>query len=257
MARSMFGVDLRRALLYGDRYGRRQGTRLWIESSLRDHVSVPGLKQPLYLRPDTTDLHVFEEIFLKGQYDLPFSLDPRFIVDGGAYIGISSLFFALRFPGATIVAVEPDPENLEFLRRNVAAYPNIRPVNAGIWGKGGVKLTVANPDAPKWGLRTLPSDSGGLESLSIAQIMKDAGADRIDILKLDIEGAESSVFADDHCCDWLARTDVLVVELHDRWYPGTAKAFYSALQPYQFRQYLRGETVIIEKADPPLPWNVR
>jgi hypothetical protein len=71
---------------------------------------------------------------------------------------------------------------------------------------------------------------------------------------MDIEGAEIPIFSSPLCHEWLPRTNIIVIELHDRWHPGSSATFYRALCGYEFRQYSRGETVVIDKGSPPSRW---
>ena len=66
-------------------------------------------------------------------YDSGFRPAPRVVVDAGANIGLSTVFFANKFPQAKIVAIEPEPSNFAMLRDNVAPYPNVTPVQAALW----------------------------------------------------------------------------------------------------------------------------
>ncbi len=52
---------------------------------------------------------------------------------------------------------------------------------------------------------------------------------RIDLLKLDIEGAERTLFSEG-CEDWLLYTDIIIIETHDRFFPGCQEAVDNALQ---------------------------
>jgi hypothetical protein len=70
--------------------------------------------------------------------------------------------------------------------------------------------------------------------------MRLADADRIDILKLDIEGAELEIFSGP--CEWLSKVAILLIELHDRVAPGCSLTFYSALARYDFTEIKRGLT---------------
>ena len=87
-------------------------------------VALPVLRNPVYIRMRTTDVSVYHEVLICGQYaiDLPFS--PKIIVDVGANIGMASLYFATKYPQARIIAIEPETSNFEMLAQNVGAYVN-------------------------------------------------------------------------------------------------------------------------------------
>jgi hypothetical protein len=65
--------------------------------------------------------------------------------------------------------------------------------------------------------------------LPISSLIRDFGIDHIDLLKIDIEGAEKEVF---EACDWQDRLDSIVIELHDRYTPGCSEVVNSALQGF-------------------------
>ena len=100
-------------------------------------VAVPRLAHPVYLRARTTDVALCREIFLDGLYEAEFCEAPRVIVDAGANIGLSSVFYANEFPEARIIAIEPEASNYEMLLKNIAPYPGITPVHAALWKENG------------------------------------------------------------------------------------------------------------------------
>jgi FkbM family methyltransferase len=119
----------------------------------------------------------------------------RVIVDCGANIGITSLFLAARYPGARILSVEPHPENFALLRTNVAQVPRILPIHACVTGasRSAVRFTT---DQAAWGNRIAAHDRGVLvPAITIEELCEQNGIKKIDLLKLDIEGAEEQVLA--------------------------------------------------------------
>ena len=80
-------------------------------------------RHPLYARPRTSDLQIFNAIFAEGEYrNLDDLQGIRLVIDCGANVGYSSAYFLSRFPECVVIAVEADPENFEMLRRNLAPY---------------------------------------------------------------------------------------------------------------------------------------
>lgn len=74
-------------------------------------------------------------------------------------------------------------------------------------------------------------------------IMEQQGKSQIDLLKLDIEGAELELFAEDYQ-HWLSNTQILMIELHDWFRKGCSKSFFSALLHYDFSITPKGENFI-------------
>ncbi|RYG31009.1 MAG: FkbM family methyltransferase, partial [Chitinophagaceae bacterium] len=79
----------------------------------------------------TSDLAIFEQVFLRGDYDISFPFTPRTIVDAGANIGLFSVLMKSRFPESTIIAIEPDQLNFELLEKNISSYNGINAIRAG------------------------------------------------------------------------------------------------------------------------------
>jgi hypothetical protein len=89
------------------------------------------------------------------------------------------------------------------------------------------------------GLKKLAS----VKSYSVDDLLKIAGSEQIDILKLDIEGAEKELFSDS--TDWIEHVSNIVIELHDRFRPGCAEAFYKKISQHKFNQRFVGENIFI------------
>jgi FkbM family methyltransferase len=211
-------------------------------------VRIPGSQFPVVLRPQTSDIAIFEQIFLENEYDFEFpaKFSPRLIIDGGANIGLAAVYFARRYPQARIVSIEPERSNFEMLQRNASGYSQIKPIRAAIWSTSE-SLRIKNPNADKWIFqidRSGGSDHVDVPGVTIDQIAREYGAGEVDLLKLDIEGAEKEVFSS-HCDEWIERTQVMIVELHDWIVPGCGKAFFSATSKHPFNYFHRGEHEIL------------
>lgn len=188
------------------------------------------------------------------EYEVEMSRQPSVIVDAGANIGLASIHFAQRFPDAQVVAIEPDEANFKLLCANVAAWPQVIPVRAAIAADSGT-VALIDPGVGPWGYRTIegiatPSDRNPtiidqVEALTVTDIMGRWGFDHVDILKLDIEGAEAPLMAASD--PWIDRVDVICAELHDRFARGCSLAFYQATRSFDFEWY-RGENVFVARS---------
>lgn len=223
------------------RFGWRRGLRLLAQLRLARHlpagrmvrVDVPILAAPAYLRARTTDRLVLKELLLQGSFDFTGSLEPRFIVDAGANIGLISAFLASRFPKARILALEIEPGNFALLRRNVQPYANVTPIHAGLWSHA-TSLVVANPDAGEWAFRATELTTGhppprSVPAFSVADLMRQFDARQVDVLKVDIEGGELEVFGP-AAEEWVDRVALIAVELHDRLVPGCERVVADRLR---------------------------
>ncbi|QOI98462.1 MAG: FkbM family methyltransferase [Flammeovirgaceae bacterium] len=208
-------------------------------------IKLPGYRQPIHYRPGTADLTTFREIFLREEYnlDLPASIKPKTIIDVGANIGFTSLFFSRHHPDATIYSLEPEPGNFKLLQKNVEGYSNITAMQAALWNENG---TIGIEDHG-YGLRGFmvekPSGkSQTMQALTLQSLIEQHNITSIDILKIDIEGSEKEVFSGD--TGWLRITKCLVIELHDRMKPGCSEAVFGALSRHHFSKRVKGENLV-------------
>jgi FkbM family methyltransferase len=186
-------------------------------------VRPAGLGRPVYVRLGASDLHVVSEIFLHGEYDAVIEAlkargrEVRTIVDLGANIGVSVQRWRQVFPGATVVAVEPDAANMAMVERN-ASGP-VKLVRACV---AGVARTVTlDRSEAAWGFRMADGTgraNGGatteeIRAVTLPQLLAESGiSGGADLLKCDIEGAEEELFA--HAREWIDRFDLMIVEVH-------------------------------------------
>ena len=216
-------------------------------------VRLPGLRAPLVLRSRSSDVKVFHQVFVDREHDVK-RLAPTAttIIDAGANVGFSSVFFATEFPGAQVIAIEPEPSNYAQLVRNTASYPNITPVHAALWSGRGV-VSIENPESEEWAFRVFASDStrdrATIPATGVADVLAQFGLSQVDILKIDIEGAETEVFGPG-CDEWLGCVRNLVIELHDYLKPGCSRAVHAAATRVGFAHTMQGEfTIFVRNQD--------
>ena len=201
-------------------------TRLAIESVC---IRLPADMGSAHVRPGTSDILVLEAACLHREYDivgLPETCDV--IVDLGANVGLASIFFAQHYPQATIVAVEPARDNFHLLAKNSMERPRIIAVEAAIAPRDGLvdlqDSVVPGEKTQGWAYRTVERGSGlgsyTVEALSMPTLMRRYGIGFIDVLKIDIEGAEGALLAENTEA-WLPRVRSIVIETHERFVPGT------------------------------------
>jgi len=190
------------------------------------------------LRTFSGDLFVLHEIFVSDCYALPSVLSDRVrvVVDLGANVGLTTLYYARRFPEARFVCVEPDPENARLLRANVACLGEQAMVlEAAVSDVAG--LATFEATGWSWGRQLTPSRSTAVQvrCLTVPAVLAAAGVSRVDVLKVDIEGAVAGLFGSNNA--WLAHVDTIVVELAPD-YP--VSRFEGDVRPFGLRVFPEG-----------------
>jgi len=136
------------------------------------------------------------------------------ILDAGANIGASVVYFSVMFPRAHIVALEPARNNFEVLQANVAGV-DLDARCAAIGATRG-EAGLVDPGEGEWGYRTV-ADAGGVRVpvVAAAQLVAEKRAQGFEpfIAKIDIEGGEAELFSRD--TGWVDEFPLLVIELHD------------------------------------------
>jgi FkbM family methyltransferase len=214
-------------------------------------VRAPALKRPLTIRRTPPDVRVFEQVYVDRLHEVDVPFEPRLIIDAGAHIGCVTVALAAKFPECTILAVEPEADNYTLLCRNTAAHHNVIPIRAAVWYKPAV-LSIRNPESASWTFQmkqVSPGESGSAIGLTVAELLKWSGSPEIDILKLDVEGAEREIFAAAESDGWLDHVRQIRVELHDRIVPGCEEAVEKAIARHgnRFSRSTNGEYTILQR----------
>ena len=234
-------VTLIAALDWNQHVAPRIGVRSWMVIRAKPK----GYKSAMILRIGSSDLCVFEQVFILRQYSPATRIvEPKVIVDCGANVGYSALFFLKAFPGARLIALEPDAANAGVCRRNLGPYKGrVSLLEKALW-RCVARLNVVESTRFKggeWGVQVAVASDGtgsaSVEAVDVATLMSTTGVEQIDLLKIDIERSESEVFRGDVDA-WLPRVRNIAIELHDE---DCRDAFYCALRDYTFVQEQCGE----------------
>ena len=224
----------------------------FVAARLGNTLTAKSLASPVTFRPGESDLEAFLQVFVRQEYDGIGALDPNgVILDCGANVGYSSAWLLSRYPSATILAIEPDPRNLTQLRLNLAPYgDSIEIVAGGVWSHdcGLVFDTDRFRDGLGWSTKVREARQGevaDVRGFSIPSIMKKYAIKRIALLKMDVEGAESEIFASG--ASWIEQCDNIAIELHDA---SCERAFFRTLPPGRFHITSRGELTFCTLAHP-------
>ena len=174
-----------------------------------------------YRVPYPNQSHAFfllHELFVNLSYAFdPPSPAPR-IVDCGANIGMSVVFFKAWSPDASIVAIEPDATAFDYLRELVRLneLKNVELMNAAIARQRGTAAFYSASGDPAGVRASLHADWGGSTSTTVKTIaLSDVIDHAVDFLKLDVEGAEYEAIDDLDGRNRLKWIRELVVECHE------------------------------------------
>jgi len=222
--------------------------RLGLDSRQVLRLQPRGCVHALDLRvPESSDVDVFLQVFAEGQYrPLREIRQPKVILDCGANVGYSSIYFLKVFPDARVIALEPDPENFRICAQNLAPYhPRVQLLQAAVWGSTTrVALERGSwRDGRDWAIRVREvnaEDKDVVGAMDIPSLLELIPNGVVDLLKIDIEESELELFR----CDphrWLPSIRNIAVELHG---PNCEQVFFEALDRYSYDISVSGELTI-------------
>ncbi len=215
-------------------------------------ISFRGIyNTPVRLRTgsDSSDVAVFKQILgweeykpVVETYKNHFGADAASIIDAGGNIGLTSVYFSAHFPNASIVSVEPDIDNFNVLTANLT-QKSVTCIWGAVWYHNG-QLTLVNDfrDQLSWSRRVQEVEQNTnhvVPAYSIMHIKEQHNFDCIDILKIDIEGAEKELFAEP---TFLKYTKCIALEIHDEF--DCRQTIYQCLSDYGFDFINTGELTI-------------
>jgi len=205
---------------------------------------------PIFLRNRNSDVDIFKQVFLEQQYYLynfPLKEASR-IIDAGANIGLAAIYFTNQFPQAKIICIEPESNNFKQLQKNTAPYKNVSLENAAIWSNEK-SVIITNENSLAAGFMVSENNdsihNNTIPATTISALMVKYGWKNIDIVKLDIEGAEKEIFANNRSFEWLSKTKLLIIELHDNYVANCSKTFFKALESFEYEATYHHENIFI------------
>lgn len=220
-------------------------------------VNIKLRGRELLVRPCDSDLFVIGQIFGKQEYNLGRyenrlrTLCKNWIVEGykpviidvGANVGYSAIYFAEKFPEATVLAIEADQETYKLMLRNIEGIQNVTPLNVAVWShEDGVDFSSSN-ELGSWAGRV-----GGGQGIVPSMLLRNTFTTIPNamplIIKLDVEGAEKEIA--EEARDLLADVPCILVEPHDFMLPGSGvlSPMFEALSGRKIDTIL-GEEVIM------------
>ena len=180
------------------------------------------IRSDVWLRERGSDFGTLQEVLMTGIYSTILQRvgQCEYAFDLGANIGITSLLFSQHYPACKVLAVEPSPENGVVLAKNLSELivgGRCQILGAAVWNKDTTVDLSPPPEGTEFNaIRVQAAKTGALrrlvEAYTIDTLMRMAAFPRIDLLKIDIEGAESSIFHGS--ASWLAKVNAISIEFH-------------------------------------------
>ena len=205
----------------------------------------------IYFRP-SGDFGVLTHFFTP---QINFSVETnqiKTIFDIGANIGTQSKRFEKLFPMSKIISVELEKNNFELLKKNTDGSDNIIPLNYAIWNSNSeVKVfEKEGGNNQSFKVKTLETKKNTevVKSITVDALMNEFKVKHIDLLKIDIEGAEKVIF-DKSCDNWIASVDIIVMECPDDDAPLTVQKVFEAFRrnAIAVNTYVNGEHIVFCK----------
>jgi FkbM family methyltransferase len=189
----------------------RRLERMPLDKSNPVSVSFRRLEHPILLRPGTQDTSAVINNIVREEYG-QFELEepPQTLIDAGAYIGDTSLYFLNRFPTLQALALEPNPESFGMAEKNLAPYGDRVML---------LPYALSSTEEPVYfsgeemGAGIRKTGKTKVEAITIRKLLEGYPDGRVNILKMDIEGAEDEIFRANPG-EWLPYVDCIIVETH-------------------------------------------
>jgi FkbM family methyltransferase len=175
----------------------------------------------------SSDFSVFKTVIIEKQYNIDLKIDRSSeitIIDGGANVGYTSIFYKDKYPNARIIAIEPFDENFQLLNENITInnLNSIHTEKKALWFKDTALFIDFNfRDSREHSIRTSEKKQSigiHVDAISLLTLIEKYEIETIDILKLDIEGSEKDIFENDaNINDILTISRNFVIEIHDEF----------------------------------------
>jgi len=204
-------------------------------------LEFPGHAHPLFARWPASDLHIVYMVLTREEYaPMANYLDGAggiVFFDLGANIGAASRYFLETFPTATVIAVEPDSENIAMCHRNLDPYGDrVRIIQAAVWSQNTRLIFEETETGVEAGVQVreplVGEDlSASVAAIDIPTLLSEARVSPgVQVaMKIDVEGSEQEIFGASNL-DWLDEVSCIAIELHDRARENCSRNFFSAVE---------------------------
>ena len=202
-----------------------------------------------------SDYEVFKQIFNFKEYNVVLNLidfnlnvqKEKIIIDAGANVGYTSVFFSQYLSNVKIYGIEPSKSNFDMYQKNVSLLSyseNVTIYNRALSEKANSKYIIEREygDKKDWAITTKEDEGGEIKGITINEIISENNLEYISLLKIDIEGAERFIFKRGQDVSFLKITQVVAIEIHDEF--NIRDEIYTVLQSNGFFLFEVSETTI-------------
>lgn len=175
----------------------------------------PPVEHVIYLREAGSDDLTFREIFLDDVYGDVVRRIPscETMIDLGANIGLASVYFMSRY-NCRVFAVEPNPSTFSVLEKNLSQRRGTACLQGAVWSHAASLEGNQSAGADHFSMfSTAESAAGEIQGYPLQEVIRRSGFAQVDLLKIDIEGAERELFKGS--LDWLRSIRAIAIEFHD------------------------------------------
>lgn len=164
--------------------------------------------------------YLYREIFLNLSYNFDTKNEYPVIIDCGSNIGMATLFFKKKYPQAKVLCFEPNPSSFKLLNKNIEenGLSNVELHNIALSNQiGEIEFFIGNRKDSMVG--SIRSDRAGNENVKVkAEKLSDflARFSKINMIKIDVEGAENLILNDLTSSGTLSRVEQIIVEYHHK-----------------------------------------
>lgn len=199
----------------------RKGSDIKIDTKIHDY------NRSFLLQRKSSDTRVFEQIIADEEYapivevfkEKNSSIST--FIDAGANVGLTSAYIQSFYPDVKTICLEPSSSTMTRLKRNLKLNGiNAKCYEKGLWSSEGTLYADRSfRDKQDWSFRLTNVHNGGekIEVTTISTILRENEIETIDLLKVDVEGAEKEIFEDTKIDEWLKKVKVIAIEIHDEF----------------------------------------
>jgi FkbM family methyltransferase len=228
--------------------------RLGFSYSYKNNILTLGKDDiEISLRKGSSDYDVFGQVFIRDEYQpvIAYIADNEIqintIVDAGSNIGLTAVKLINKFPQARVICLEPDPQNYRRLQYNLKKHSSaIVALPDALWHKeADLFLDFGFRDGKEWS-RGVTDDSSrseiAVKGTSLNTLIERYGLNSIDLLKIDIEGSEATLFRKENDLSFLDKVKIIAIEIHDEF--NCRQVIYDILSSREYTIFNTGELTI-------------